>query len=180
MENVNRKILIKILVAVVLTVLFIILYFSLFNKDYSDVNSTSYSGDNRMELNVSKYYMRDIKKFFSYVESDDYNSAFEILNDKCKENEFSNNLKVFENTLKTVINSNICEKKIEYQSLKVEKENWKKVYVVNGIIYFEKMSQDFKGDVNSKEMQDFFTVKKFTFKVYEEKPFNFKYYLVLE
>lgn len=181
MEDMRKKILIKIAVILFFTALLLIIYFSFFNKNNNtEVNSSIYTGDGRLELGVASYYMRDIDKFFSSVKDKEYDLAFSFLSEECKTNLFSNNLSNFEEKIKNIFNTEICEKMIKYETMDEEKEKGKKVYVVKGIIYFEKISESFKGNPNSQEFEELFSVKKFTFRVKENRPFEYDYYFSVE
>lgn len=182
MENSKllKKIIIKIVLVLIIIIIFIIQYFYFIKTTSTPVNTTINTGDARMTLDIKKYLYRDIDYFFECLKSKEYEKAFNLLCEESRSNTFANDLSDFETKMKLCINSDICEKKIRYVNIEESIERRKEVYYIKSIVYFDKMNEEYTGNVDTEEMQSFFAVKNFSFKIVEERPFDFKMYLVEE
>ena len=172
-----RKILFKIVIVIILMDIFIIQYNLSLKNPFGETNSYINTGDNRIEFDESILLYRDIEYFFRCIQNNQYEKAFNILNDQCKEEVFNNNINDFIVVMKKCINNDICYKKMQYESIDFLKENRNNVYIIKSIVYFEKMNESYKGNIETDEMTHFFAIKYFNFKVIENKPFEYEYYL---
>lgn len=172
----KKKIIFKIIFLIVLALLFCIL-FVIPPKDTKLLDKN---------LNIENYhrllYNNCINKFFKLVEKQEFDKAYDMLTDNCKSEVFSDNKESFSSTMKSkYIDNSKCLKRYQYSFIKefVDKDD-KKNSIINCIMYCkinDKNSNILMGDLGT---DDFLLPKELTVYVAENKPFDYKLYLVLD
>lgn len=173
-EDLIKKIIIKIVILIIFVCIFTLCYILFDNTSVNAANSLSYLGKNQQYYDSDNNIYENINYFFNLLEKKEYNKAYEMLSDECKENIFSNNVDIFIKNIKQIINSDICTKVIRYNTFEETKVKKKKSYSINCTIYFDKMNEKYKGNIETEQMHKFFAVKNITVIIVENAPFDYK------